>query len=1267
MGFFGRGELPGMKHKIIPSYNSLYKDVHERELPDNLLPDGDNIIFEDGKVKTRWGYDSLGSNLPLTGTVMSFLEFNKLRSTDEKLLALTSSNGYVYTAGVWDDITALYNTGTVSNKWGAVSEFSVADPSHLSVCGIDSTHIAVAYNRSSNGYVRIATISDDAISSWGAESNFNTGSTFNNSIILIDSTHLGVAFEDFTSGDGMFRICEFSGETVSSWGTASVFHTGDTSCDYITCVLVDSTHAAVAFQDYSESSGKLVICEFSGTTISSWGSEGTFSSEAYYFSLCKIDGTHLAVAYATGTVGESRICTISGTTISSWGTASQFLGTLPFDINIALLDSTHIAVAYMNLIYDGGEFQIATISGESISSWDKIGKFNNDSSGTYMDKSLAVMGDDLIVGYETVSDDQGIIRLLATQGTTVDSWGTESEFGSHASYYMSSVLIDSTRIAVAYFYPAANEAKIKIGTYAGDTITSWGAESIFNTVATMSISLVLIDSTHLAVAHQSSGGVGNLRICEFSGETVSSWGDVSQFAASASQISLTLIDSTHMGVAYSWTGNGSVRICEFSGTTVSSWGTVSQFNAAVSEYNSLVLIDSTHLGVTYRDTGNSNYGTIRVCTFSGTTVSSWGAESVFNSADTTYIKSAKTDTNYLAIAYRNVTDGCCTVSVAEISGETATCSSPLIFGSIGTIDHINLATIDKNHIAVVYRSTSQLDLRIATISSMEVLLCEEISIAASATSYYNCVILLDSTHLAVIYQDADDSHYGKAKICNLTRETNNYAFSEAVFAADSFYVNLAKIDSDRVVVIFREGVGNTGQARIRNLKIIEGSGTTWNSNWINDLYYMKFNTDELDGDATPMEWFLIHDITSNTILELSNNATIIDGSDYIIDLSFNSTETNYFDSTSTIEGLGGSDDNWAIITNGIDPVLKYTGTGRFDIIEGEPPLARYCISYHGFLMLGWCIVSGNNLPQSVYWCNRGEPEQWSTGSASYIDLLEGDDWITGMEMLKQRMFVFKENSIVECQYTGLVAPAFSFIEDRIKGIGAISGLSIKNLGESIFFLGEDNIYEFNGFQVNPIGKPIIKDLLSNLNTDYLHKAFAKVIPYKNLYCLSIVSKSATNPDMTYVYNYINKSWSLWSYADFITAAGQYGNNIVLGDNSGYVYQMDYTDDDDNGSNISSFFETKDYTLNDNVFRLLQNLITAEQSTGILSISCSTDFGDTWSNPILVDMNSPLSIYKHKLNWNKRCERIRFKIENVSGSRFFVEEFKIGFQDAGINY
>jgi hypothetical protein len=533
--------------------------------------------------------------------------------------------------------------------------------------------------------------------------------------------------------------------------------------------------------------------------------------------------------------------------------------------------------------------------------------------------------------------------------------------------------------------------------------------------------------------------------------------------------------------------------------------------------------------------------------------------------------------------------------------------------------------------------------------------------------------LIDSDRFAICYKDDDD--YIKYMIVNIVDYDIDSAESAVTLSSTTFDGdNIGVVYVNKILSFYQNAARTTNYYRIDNKGSITLTSGTWNTTWPDNVYQIKFNTDTLTGTGDPDRWIIINKINTSTTLEMVEWLEIDSDIDYIIRLTFQSVSDDYFDFCNVIEGLGNEDEKQFIITNGVDPIYLYDGTtlGTLDFTGdgGAAPIvtAKYCAYYYGHLMFAWCNDGTYDLPQSVYWSTRGYPTYWNSAlgqGAGYADLIKNDDKITGMEFLKQRLFILKENSIVECYYTGYTDPAFTFTEDKIREKGCPYSRTVINVGERILYKGKDNIHSFDGVSSpQDVGDNIIEYIKVIEDEDYRYKSFAAHISKEFLYVLFVPTSSTAWTPLAF--NYKTGSWSIWSFDNEFNTFGVYGDDIVFGDEDGYVYLMDLTELDDNGADITCYAVTKDYSLNEykQAFILLETILTTETNAGSLQISCSLDFGDNYSTPVVIDQNTAGSIYEHVINWLQHGEQVRFKIENVEGSKFAFESLEIDFKNAG---
>jgi len=328
---------------------------------------------------------------------------------------------------------------------------------------------------------------------FGSEQVFNSGSTNFISAVVLDSTHICVSYTDGgNSAYGTSIIGTISGNSIS-WNTASVFNAGYTS--YISAMALDSTHICVSYRnDENSYYGTSIIGTVSGSNIS-WGTASVFNfASTNEISAVVLDNTHICVSYQDGgnsNYGTSIIGTVSGNSIS-WGSASVFNAGWTQYISAVTLDSIHICVSYRddeNSYY--GTSIIGTISGNSIS-WGTKQVFN--SVVTDYISAVALDSTHICVSYRELYYGTSIIGTIS--GNSI-SWGTKQVFSSVVTDEISAVTLDSTHICVSY----SDTGNSIIGTISGNSI-SWSTKQVFNSTSINFISTVALDSTHICVSYQ---------------------------------------------------------------------------------------------------------------------------------------------------------------------------------------------------------------------------------------------------------------------------------------------------------------------------------------------------------------------------------------------------------------------------------------------------------------------------------------------------------------------------------------------------------------------------------------------------------------------------------------------------------------------------------------------------------------------------------------------------------------------------------------------
>jgi len=379
------------------------------------------------------------------------------------------------------------------------------------------------------------------------------------------------------------------------------------------------------------------------------------------------------------------------------------------------------------------------------------------------------------------------------------------------------------------------------------------------------------------------------------------------------------------------------------------------------------------------------------------------------------------------------------------------------------------------------------------------------------------------------------------------------------------------------------------------------------------------------------------------------------------------------------------------ITNGLDAIQKWTGTGLCTDLGGTPPIAKFIQEFRTYLVTA-NITGGTDIAQRVQWSDTADPETWTGGNSGAVDLIEDGEQITGLGLYGNYICVHKPSSI----YLGFLVSSSAIFQfqRRATGVGTIANNSIVNLptGEQVFLAG-DGIRVFNGITAPLIKSPINDEIRNSLNTEKAHKAYGIIVREKDEVWLGIPVGSSENGETIYKYNYksgvlykdyrdnasfiwrgsstASKSWDdfadsvtwdnvgdlKWNDISFSTDSEQ----INIGLTTGFTDKVLSSVYSDNAVDFNSFWDSKDFQASqDTIARWKRMEVWA--TGGALNIFYSIDEGDNWveiSNSPLT-LSSTMPQYDSPLNlwFDVIASKIRFRFQSTDGNPISIKQFII---------
>lgn len=396
-------------------------------------------------------------------------------------------------------------------------------------------------------------------------------------------------------------------------------------------------------------------------------------------------------------------------------------------------------------------------------------------------------------------------------------------------------------------------------------------------------------------------------------------------------------------------------------------------------------------------------------------------------------------------------------------------------------------------------------------------------------------------------------------------------------------------------------------------------------------------------------------------------------------------------------------------TNDAD-VLTWAGTGTYsDITDAdtsgifvtEKVDARYIEYFNNRLMLGYVNEASGVKPVRVRWPRNGDYTRWDDTlglGAGFLDLFEeGEEDITGLKAIQDRLAVYKKQAIIDIVPTGQVTPTF-IVQTRARGVGCAAPYTLASNGFSHFFMGHDvNVYEWNGTQLQGIGDSILDELEGLVDPSRFNTIFGKVLPSLQEYWLVVDSENV------FIFDYVRRTWSRYSYPS-LTAIGEANDTIdsfiwstipgtwethpeswqntlgarklrVFGGRAtGEIFEIDKNVAYDYfaiGSIVDRYIETPDFyfveteTGQPSAWRqgTVQQLLLIYQYVNAepFEVGLSFDRGVSWTTQSVVPNTSGYSVVHFNMTGN--VVRYRFRENNANGF-FRWRSYDYEFVDAG---
>ena len=613
-------------------------------------------------------------------------------------------------------------------------------------------------------------------------------------------------------------------------------------------------------------------------------------------------------------------------------------------------------------------------------------------------------------GKAVIVNADGTVSVVAeTSVSAALGSSAQADSGASANAYVGAAYDTSSQKVVIVYRDATNSSygTAAVGTISGTSI-SFVTPVVFES-SNSNWNQILYDSAagKLVIAYSGTGSsLGYARVATVSGTSIS-FGTRVQFESGVTaDINMSYDTSSQkVVIAYRDSGNsqyGTAIVGTVSGTDIS-FGSSVLFNASHSRFISLAYdANANKTVVACRDVGNSSHGKAFVGTISGTSIS-FGSGVVFNAA-TTYDVDIVYDppSQKVIVSYQDVGNSSYgTAKVGTISGTSISFGNASVFNEASTASHSLVYTPNSQKVLIAYQDAGAAGrIKIATISGTTVAFSSATTFNSSNSSYINAVYDSNGEKAVIAYTDAGSSpanaitgivYQNAYTSTNLTAE-NYIGMSSGVVDAGVLdtsefqdnnttqYVNsVYDVNAERVVIAYlnndtSNGTGGCIVGTISGSSISFGSFTTFSTGTqISDIsltydstnnkcvvsYQFPSSTGQSKvATVDPSDNSITFGSASQFSSESEQITSIFDDSSGKVVLAFRSKEASTeFDILARVGTVSGTSISWGTVATVSNANSQWVSLGND--VDSNKIVFAYLVSSQGRSKVG--TVSGTNI------------------------------------------------------------------------------------------------------------------------------------------------------------------------------------------------------------------------------------------------------------------------------------------------------------------
>ena len=396
--------------------------------------------------------------------------------------------------------------------------------------------------------------------------------------------------------------------------------------------------------------------------------------------------------------------------------------------------------------------------------------------------------------------------------------GSETVFTTNYARYMGSAY-DSTNDRVVIVYrddSDTDKTKVVLGQISGTTVT-FGTPALMTTDIMINPPPVVFDSANNKVVvfhtHSTSPYPIKAYVGTVSGSSISFGTAVTAYAGysggGGNSMAAATFDSSNSKIVLVWrdesnSNYGTAKVGTVSGTSIS-FGSAVVFHSTY-VYNPEITYDSgnSKVVVAYRDV-TAGDGKAVVGTVSGTSIS-FGSTAQYESGEPNEIDIGyESSTGTVVVGYKddnNFSYG--TAAVGTVSGTSISFGTPVVFNNSGNTNYIKVVgSPDAGKVLVVYKdSNNDGSYQVGTVSGTSISFTAEADFNAANTNEMSVAYDTTNKVFLITYHDQPNSNYGTGIVLQIAYTSTNITAENYIGMSGGVLEDISRSESTGSSVVY---------------------------------------------------------------------------------------------------------------------------------------------------------------------------------------------------------------------------------------------------------------------------------------------------------------------------------------------------------------------------------------------------------------------------------------------------------------------------------